>query len=165
MTSTLKGRPKPTARDSQAARLKDFARMFQRRISYCLECDNLASLKQIALLTAQSEAPAYYVTWIYARNRVTAMIRQWEHAGHITYSANRHSRQAMIEELARRAMATQTFVGNITISEAVTRVMAEGGASSFFISPSYSWKLLLQARYHSGRRLRRTTRRRSRRLL
>ena len=158
------GQLRPVASDSQMARLHDFEMSLAACRRHCYERDDLVGLKQMAKRAAALPAPGYYVEYDYARRHVGRIIREWERAGRIEsrHGENRRSRGAMMEEIARRTMATMGYLSNLNLGEALSRVLAEGDASSYFISDSYAEKLMTMAR---GGRLQRVGRLRRRRLL
>lgn len=107
---------------------------------------------QLFEAVAQIQAPGYFVTFDYAYRLVGLWIREG--------GADPRSRRGqMIAEIAGKCAGQMAQYPGMSLAEALTRVLASGNATSFFLSPMQIKKI-----YYRTRGMPRYLRRRQRKL-
>lgn len=91
------------------------------------------SARQIVDIALKSPAPSYYVEYTYALRRLSRPLP--------TGTRCPSPRNLMWNEISRRVNNRRQNRPNLSLGQALSLILAEGNASSFFISPAYALRL------------------------
>lgn len=119
---------------------RDFMLSVRRMAHHATSCP--VTVPDVVRAVLRQPAPSYYVGMPYAWRR----LRHYRRTGHIPYRGRGAGRRWV--EIFSRVDALRQRHG-ITDAEALSRVLAHGCASSFFIEPSSGVRLYHRLRYNS----------------
>lgn len=122
--------------DEAKKRQQDFKKIFNSLLKKHHRNGKAPTLSAVITETIMSGAPSYYVGYDHAR-RTLSMYRR----GLLPKNYNR-LRRKMIAEIAHKIDRINRKKGIHAEGEALTRVLAEGKASRFFISPQSALRII-----------------------
>lgn len=143
---------------NQQLRQKHFYEECRRQTRRALEAGEVLDTRTIACRAAKTPAPFYYLEYDYALRRLGEIAR-YDSNGSDGAAATCKGRRAMWAELAGRVKEQMDEMPELTFGRALTRVLAEGGASCYFFSDSYAHRLYHKMRNHERRHPNRLRRR------
>lgn len=117
-------------------RKNDFKKQFKKTMQKYYKLDSSPPLSQLVEETVMSNAPSYYIGYGYAR-RMLSLYRK----GKLPTNYNK-LRRLMIAEIARKIDRINRKKGTHSEGKALIKVLAEGKASRFFISPTSAMRLI-----------------------
>lgn len=135
---------------NQQLRQQHFYEECRRQTRLALEAGETIDVRTIAVRAAGSPAPFYYLEYDYALRRLGEIARYRDDKGDDRKSRGK-GRRGVWAELARRVKEQMEEKPSLNFGQALTRVLAEGGASSYFISDGYALRLYHKMRNHERR--------------
>lgn len=130
---------------------RDFLVECRREMARAVEKGEPTTVEEIAWRASQRPAPGYYLEYGYARRQLGRLM-----AGDQSGVVNRGE---MWRELLGRIREVMDRTPDLKFGQALSRVLAVGGASSYFYSASYAGRLYKRLRAHHRRHPNRLRRR------
>lgn len=130
--------------DLRETRDRDFKRECRRQTALALERGETPTVADIIRRAVASPAPGYYLDYDYA---LTTLYRVRNGMIH-----RRAEKRLMWEELTRKVDRLMSEGDHESMAEALNQVLADEGASRYFITPGYGRKLYEQLRRNRPRR-------------
>lgn len=140
--------------DNTLLRESHFMSEVRRRISRAVAERRRPVLTEICRQAARAKAPGYYVSFDYARRRLREVVSDDGTRLTPEASADRSERGRMMAEIARKCLRRRLRRPGLSLSDALTQVLAFSTASCFFMSDAYALKV-----YYKNIRLHRALRR------
>lgn len=129
--------------DLRDIRDRDFKRECRRQTALALGRGETPTVADIIKRAVSSPAPGYYLDYDYA---LTTLYRVRNGMTH-----SRTEKRLMWEELARKVDQLMSQGSHQSIADALNQVLADEGASRYFITPGYGKKLYEQLRRNRPR--------------